>query len=120
MTNEKRILIADDEPDILEIIQYNLQQEGYEVFTARNGDDVRLSIANATWLQRGMAVAPTFLGRGLRLFEGIDAERIGLEVVRARELRADGESGAGELLRGETPRASPAVDEPARARVRDE
>jgi serpin B len=29
--------------------------------TARNGDDVRLSIANATWLQRGMAVAPTFL-----------------------------------------------------------
>jgi two-component system alkaline phosphatase synthesis response regulator PhoP len=39
MTNEKRILIADDEPDILEIIQYNLQQEGYEVFTARNGDE---------------------------------------------------------------------------------
>ncbi|HNP53166.1 MAG TPA: response regulator transcription factor [Ferruginibacter sp.] len=39
MTNEKRILIADDEPDILEIIQYNLQQEGYEVITARNGDE---------------------------------------------------------------------------------
>jgi len=34
----KKILIADDEPDILEIIQYNLQSEGYEVFTARNGN----------------------------------------------------------------------------------
>ncbi len=35
----KKILIADDEPDILEIIQYNLQSEGYEVVTAKNGDE---------------------------------------------------------------------------------
>jgi two-component system alkaline phosphatase synthesis response regulator PhoP len=35
----KKILIADDEPDILEIIQYNLQSEGYEVITAKNGND---------------------------------------------------------------------------------
>lgn len=35
----KKILIADDEPDILEIIQYNLQSEGYEVATAKNGND---------------------------------------------------------------------------------
>jgi two-component system, OmpR family, alkaline phosphatase synthesis response regulator PhoP len=39
MSNVKKILIADDEPDILEIIQFNLQSEGYEVFTARNGDE---------------------------------------------------------------------------------
>lgn len=39
MTNVKKILIADDEPDILEIIRYNLQQEGYEVITAKNGDE---------------------------------------------------------------------------------
>lgn len=39
MSNVKKILIADDEPDILEIIQFNLQKEGYEVFTARNGDE---------------------------------------------------------------------------------
>lgn len=39
MSNVKKILIADDEPDILEIIQFNLQQEGYEVIAAKNGDE---------------------------------------------------------------------------------
>jgi len=38
-TNVKKILIADDEPDILEIIQYNLRSEGYEVATAKNGNE---------------------------------------------------------------------------------
>jgi two-component system alkaline phosphatase synthesis response regulator PhoP len=38
-TKGTKILIADDEPDILEILQYNLTEEGYEVFTANNGDD---------------------------------------------------------------------------------
>lgn len=32
-----RILLVDDEPDILEIVGYNLTTEGYQVFTAKNG-----------------------------------------------------------------------------------
>lgn len=32
-----RILLVDDEVDILEFIRYNLLKEGYEVFTASNG-----------------------------------------------------------------------------------
>lgn len=32
-----RILLVDDEPDILEILKYNLSSEGYEVFTASDG-----------------------------------------------------------------------------------
>ncbi len=39
MSIVKKILIADDEPDILEIIQFNLQAEGYDVVTAKNGDE---------------------------------------------------------------------------------
>ena len=34
---DTRILLVDDEPDILEIIGYNLTAEGYQVFTASNG-----------------------------------------------------------------------------------
>lgn len=33
------ILVADDEPDILEILRYNLEAEGYEVITAANGNE---------------------------------------------------------------------------------
>ncbi|WP_394974719.1 response regulator transcription factor [uncultured Croceitalea sp.] len=36
-TNDIKILLVDDEPDILEIVSYNLSSEGYEVFTAKNG-----------------------------------------------------------------------------------
>ena len=39
MAEANKILIADDEPDILEIIRFNLQGEGYEVITAKNGDE---------------------------------------------------------------------------------
>lgn len=39
MSTTKKILIADDEPDILEILEFNLSAEGYEVTTAKNGDE---------------------------------------------------------------------------------
>ncbi len=34
---DTKILLVDDEPDILEIVGYNLSSEGYQVFTAKNG-----------------------------------------------------------------------------------
>jgi two-component system alkaline phosphatase synthesis response regulator PhoP len=34
-----KILLVDDEPDILEIVGYNLIQEGYQIFTAANGKE---------------------------------------------------------------------------------
>jgi len=37
-TKARTILIADDEPDILEIINFNLSAEGYRVITAANGN----------------------------------------------------------------------------------
>ena len=33
----KKILLVDDEPDILEILSYNLSAEGYQISTASNG-----------------------------------------------------------------------------------
>ena len=37
--NKIKILIVDDEPDIIEILQFNLENEGYKVFSAVNGKD---------------------------------------------------------------------------------
>ncbi|WP_423820007.1 response regulator transcription factor [Salinimicrobium sp. TIG7-5_MAKvit] len=37
-TNDICILLVDDEPDIIEIIRYNLAAEGYRVVTAENGE----------------------------------------------------------------------------------
>ncbi|WP_432714841.1 response regulator transcription factor [Pedobacter sp.] len=36
---KQKILIVDDEPDILELVEYNLKKEGYQVYVASNGKD---------------------------------------------------------------------------------
>ena len=41
-----KILLVDDEPDILDFLGYNLQKEGYEVFTCTNGKE-GLALAKA-------------------------------------------------------------------------
>lgn len=35
--NQFKILLVDDEPDILEFVSFNLKKEGYQVFTCNNG-----------------------------------------------------------------------------------
>lgn len=35
--SKAKILLVDDEPDILEIVEYNLKNEGYKVYTASSG-----------------------------------------------------------------------------------
>lgn len=37
--NKKRILIVDDEENILELLKYNLQKNGFEVVSKENGED---------------------------------------------------------------------------------
>ena len=39
MENPYKVLVVDDEADILEFIDYNLKKEGYQVFLAHNGKD---------------------------------------------------------------------------------
>ena len=34
----KKILIVDDEPDLVELISYNLKKEGFDVSSAPDGD----------------------------------------------------------------------------------
>ena len=39
MSNPYKILIVDDEPDILEFLSYNLRKEGFQIFISSNGKD---------------------------------------------------------------------------------
>src|ERR1051326_8268710 len=43
MNTGHKILLVDDEPDILEFLSYNLKKEGYRVYTASNGKDAVVS-----------------------------------------------------------------------------
>jgi two-component system alkaline phosphatase synthesis response regulator PhoP len=40
-----KILLVDDEPDILEFMEYNLKKEGFRTFTAKNGQEAILVAA---------------------------------------------------------------------------
>ena len=44
-TNQYKIMVVDDDPDITELLQYNLAKEGYDVASAENGKEA-LDIAS--------------------------------------------------------------------------
>jgi two-component system alkaline phosphatase synthesis response regulator PhoP len=66
---KNKVLIVDDEPDILELLKYNLEKEGYEVKTAADG-------------KKAVAVAKTFLPElivmdiMMPVMDGVEACRI--------------------------------------------
>ena len=64
-----RILLVDDEDDILEFVRYNLQREGYEVFTARDG---------AEGVARALEVRPhlILLDRMMPRMDGLETCRL--------------------------------------------
>lgn len=43
----KRILVVDDEPDIVELVSYNLKKEGFEVSSAFDGNEALVRIKKA-------------------------------------------------------------------------
>ncbi len=84
-----RILLVDDEPDILEIVSYNLSAEGYDVFTAKNGLD---AVARAKKKQPHLIVLDVMMPE----MDGIEACEIlrktkGLENTVITFLTARGE-----------------------------
>ncbi len=70
MSNSKqKILIVDDEPDILELIEYNLNKEGYQVYTAHNGQE---AVAEAKKVLPDLIILDVMMPK----MDGIEACRI--------------------------------------------
>lgn len=65
----ERILVVDDEEDILELVRYNLSLEGYEVVTALTGEE-------AVDLARSMELDLVVLDLMLPGIDGLDVARI--------------------------------------------
>ena len=64
-----KILIVDDEPDILELIEYNLKKEGYQVGTAHNGQE---AVAEAKKMLPDLIILDIMMPK----MDGIEACRI--------------------------------------------
>ena len=84
-----RILLVDDEPDILEFVGYNLLKAGYEVFTARDGaEGLRMAVEHRPHL--------ILLDRMMPVMDGVETcrrirEQEGLSQVMVVFLSALGE-----------------------------
>ena len=74
----KRILIVDDEPDICEILRFNLEMEGYEVLTAEGAEEAQRIVDS--YLSNGNSI-------DLILLDVMMTPKSGFEW--ARELKSD-------------------------------
>jgi DNA-binding response OmpR family regulator len=57
---QRKILVVDDEPDLVELVAFNLEAEGYQVITATNGMEA---------LNRARAILPDLIVLDLMLPE---------------------------------------------------
>jgi two-component system alkaline phosphatase synthesis response regulator PhoP len=69
MRTNRKILVVDDEPDILEFIDYNLKKEGYQVYLASNGKE---GIKIATEVKPDLIVLDVMMP----VMDGIEACRL--------------------------------------------
>jgi len=70
MNNVKhKVLVVDDEPDIRELIEYNLKKEGYQVYTASNGQE---AVSEAKRVLPDLIILDIMMPR----MDGIEACRI--------------------------------------------
>lgn len=76
--NKPKVLVIEDEPDIIELLQYNLEREGFRVFTARDG---------LSGLKEATARRPALIILDLML-PGVD----GLEVCRLLRSKKESEN----------------------------
>ncbi len=94
--NEKRILVADDDPVILRLIQVNLELEGYQVLTANNGEE---AIAAATRETPDLVILDIMMPRldGYQTCERLKAEDATKDIpvvfLSAKAQQADIEKG---------------------------
>ncbi|WP_026995569.1 response regulator transcription factor [Flectobacillus major] len=64
-----KVLLVDDDPDILELLQYNLEGEGYQVMTAENG---KVAVEKAKIFLPDLIVMDIMMP----IMDGIEAGRI--------------------------------------------
>ncbi|SKC00129.1 two-component system, OmpR family, alkaline phosphatase synthesis response regulator PhoP [Sphingobacterium nematocida] len=69
MSAKQKILVVDDEQDILDLISYNLNKEGYQVYTASNG---KLAIEKAKEVSPDLIILDVMMP----VMDGIEACRI--------------------------------------------
>ena len=73
----RKVLIADDEPDIRELLQYNLSGAGYEVSLAKDGDEA---------LDKAKRIKPDLI-----LLDVMMPKKSGLKYTRSRRRKAVGQ-----------------------------
>ena len=102
----KRILIADDEPDVRELVVYRMKRSGYEVVEAKNGEEAfALAVSEVPDLIVADVMMPRVDGYELtrRLRAEPTTQRIPIILLTARTQEADVsqgfESGADDYLK---------------------